>query len=335
MGQGDQGDRREGPVNAKEQKSKARVMRELLANARPLVSPGVYDGYSVRLAEAMGFRTAATTGSGLANALLVQPDIGIMGLLENVDACRNLARAVSIPLMADADTGYGNAVTVFHTVQYFEEAGVVGINIEDQVWPKRCGHMRGKDVIDTREMCKKIEAAVKAKKDPDFIINARTDAIAVEGIEGAVRRAKEYAAAGADIIYPDAVRNEDDIKRVIDAAPDVPVNINMGFGVRSRPTTPLVSLARLKELGVARVSCPRMLTAAAISGMKKALEQMKWCIQTGESADRPDLLASMEEITALAGYERIDALEEEFSLEEDMTRRYGNEKGYVVKEKAK
>ena len=312
-------------------KSKRRVLRELLASARPLVSPGVYDGYSVRLVEAMGFKTAATTGSGLANALLAQPDIGILGLLENVAACRHLARAVSIPLMADADTGYGNAVTVFHAVEYFEEAGIAGINIEDQVWPKRCGHMRGKDVIDVREMCKKIEAAVKAKKDPDFIINARTDAIAVEGIEGAVARAKAYAAAGADMIYPDAVRDEDDIKRVVDAVPDTPLNINMGFGVRSRPTTPLIPLPRLKALGVARVSCPRMLTAAAISGMRKALEQMRWCIETGEAADRPDLLAGMEEISALAGYDRIDALEQQFSLEEDLARRYGSERGYVIR----
>jgi 2-methylisocitrate lyase-like PEP mutase family enzyme len=315
-------------------KSKRRVLRELLAGARPLVSPGVYDGYSARLVEAMGFKTAATTGSGLANTLLVQPDIGILGLLENVAACRHLARAISIPLMADADTGYGNAVTVFHTVEYFEEAGIAGINIEDQVWPKRCGHMRGKDVIDVREMCRKIEAAVKAKKDPDFIINARTDAIAVEGIEGAVARAKAYAAAGADMIYPDAVRGEDDIKRVVEAVPDKPVNINMGFGVRSRPTTPLIPLARLKALGVARVSCPRMLTAAAISGMRKALEQMRWCIETGEAADRPDLLAGMEEITALAGYERVDALEQEFSLEDDLARRYGGgERAYVVRKK--
>jgi 2-methylisocitrate lyase-like PEP mutase family enzyme len=279
----------------------------------------------------MGFKTAATTGSGLSNTLLVQPDIGIMGLLENVAACRHLARSVSIPLMADADTGYGNAVTVYHVVRYFEEAGVVGINIEDQVWPKRCGHMRGKDVIDAREMCKKIEAAVKAKQDPDFVINARTDAIAVEGIDGAARRAKEYAAAGADMIYPDAVRSEDDIRRIIDAVPDVPVNINMGFGVRSRPTTPLVPLKRLKELGVARVSCPRMLTAAAIAGMRKALEQMQWCIETGEIADRPDLLASMEDITSLMNYERVDALEEAFSLAEDLEQRYGDQKGYVIK----
>jgi 2-methylisocitrate lyase-like PEP mutase family enzyme len=235
--------------------------------------------------------------------------------------------------MADADTGYGNAVTAYHAVQYFEEAGVVGINIEDQVWPKRCGHMRGKDVISVREMCMKIEAAVKAKKDPDFIINARTDAIAIEGIEGAVKRAKEYAAAGADMIYPDATRSEDDIRRIVEAVPDHPVNINMGFGVRSRPTTPLVSLRRLKELGVARVSCPRMLTASAISGMRKALEQMKWCIETGEIADRPDLLASMEEVTALAGYDAVDKLEQAFTLPEDLDRRYGDDRGYVIKGK--
>ena len=313
---------------------KTAIFRDLLKNARPLVSPGIYDGYSLRLVEAMGFKSAATTGSGLSNTLLVQPDIGILGLLDNVAACRNLARSVSIPLMADADTGYGNAVTVFHAVQYFEEAGVVGINMEDQVWPKRCGHMNGKDVISTAEMCKKIEAAVKAKKDPDFVINARTDAIAVEGIEAAVKRAKEYERAGADMIYADAVRSEDDIKRFADAL-TIPLNVNMGFGVRSRPTTPLIPLKRLKELGVARVSCPRMLTASAISGMRKALEQMKWCIETGESADRPDLLASMEEITALAGYDKIDALEKAFSLLEDLDRRYGGDRGYVIKEKSK
>ena len=127
------------------------------------------------------------------------------------------------------------------------------------------------------------------------------------------------------------MRSEDDIRRIIDTVPDVPVNINMGFGVRSRPTTPLVPLKRLKELGVARVSCPRMLTAAAISGMRKALEQMQWCIETGEIADRPDLLASMEDITSLMNYESVDALEEAFSLAEDLEQRYGDQKGYVIK----
>jgi 2-methylisocitrate lyase-like PEP mutase family enzyme len=314
--------------------TKAARLRQLLRDARPLVSPGVYDGYSIRLVEAMGFKTAATTGAGLTNARLVQPDVGILSLLENVDACRNLARSVSIPLTADADTGYGNAVTVYHTVEYFEEAGVAGINIEDQVMPKRCGHMRGKELIDAREMCRKIEAAVKAKKDPDFVVNARTDAIAVEGIDATVERLKAYVAAGADMVYPDAIRGEDDIRRVVDALPGVPVSINIGFGVRSRPTTPLIPLRRLAELGVARVSCPRMLTAAAISGMKKALEQMRVAIETGEIVDRPDLLVGIEEITALMGYGRIAELEQAFSLEEDLDRRYGEgERDYVVRER--
>jgi 2-methylisocitrate lyase-like PEP mutase family enzyme len=312
--------------------TKARRLRELLRDARPLVAPGVYDGYSLRLVEAMGFMTAATTGSGLSNARLVQPDIGILSLLENVDACRHLARSVSIPLTADADTGYGNAVTVFHTVQYFEEAGVVGINLEDQVAPKRCGHMRGKEVIATAEMCKKIEAATRARKDPDFVINARTDSIATGGIEDAVRRAKAYAAAGADMIYPDAIRSEDDIRRIVEAVPDTPVNVNMGFGVRSRPTSPLIPLRRLKELGVARVSCPRMLTASALAGMRKALEVMKHGMETGEAPDRPDLAVGIEDITDLMGYSRIAELEQAFMLEEDLERRYRDAaRDYVVR----
>ena len=312
--------------------TKARRLRELLQSARPLVSPGVYDGYSVRLVEAMGFKTAATTGSGLSNARLVQPDIGILSLLENVDACRHLARSVSIPLTADADTGYGNAVTVFHAVQYFEEAGVVGINLEDQVMPKRCGHMRGKEVISTAEMCKKIEAATRARKDPDFVINARTDSIATGGIDDAVRRAKAYAAAGADMIYPDAIRSEDDIRRIVEAVPDTPVNVNMGFGVRSRPTSPLIPLRRLKELGVARVSCPRMLTAAALSGMRNALEAMKHGMETGDAVERPDLAVGIEDITDLMGYPRIAELEQAFMLEEELERRYREDtRDYVVR----
>lgn len=311
--------------------SKARRLRELLRTARPVVSPGVYDGYSARLVETMGFKTAATTGAGLTNSVIVQPDIGIFGLRDNVDACRHLARSVSIPLTADADTGYGNAVTVYHVVQYFEEAGIVGVNIEDQVMPKRCGHMRGKELIGVGEMVKKIDAGLKAKRDPDFIINARTDAIAVEDIAGTVERVKAYSKAGADMIYVDAIRSEDDVARAVEAAGDTPVNINMGFGIRQRPTSPLIPLKRLKELGVARVSCPRMLTAAAINGMRMALEVMQQCMATGELADRPDLLASMEDITGLFDYRKIEALEQEFTAEEDLDRKYrGTERSYVV-----
>ncbi|HEY0297020.1 MAG TPA: isocitrate lyase/PEP mutase family protein [Bordetella sp.] len=313
--------------------SKCRQIRELLKNSRPLISPGVYDGYSAMLAEAMGFKSISTTGAGLSNSILGEPDIGLFSLRDNIDACRRITHSVSLPVMADADTGYGNAITVYHVVQYFEEAGIVGINLEDQVMPKRCGAMRGKELVEPMEMALKIEAAIKAKKDPDFIINARTDAIAVEGIEGTVKRVREYVAAGADMIYPDAVSSEDDILRVLDAAGDVPVNINMGFGIRRRPTTPLISFKRLAEMGVARISLPRFLPAAALQGMKQAILVLQGSIASGEVVDRPDLLFGIEEITDLVGYEHIAKLENELLSSEQLQRKYGSQaRDYVVKE---
>jgi 2-methylisocitrate lyase-like PEP mutase family enzyme len=285
-----------------------RKFRELLQNEAFIVSPGVYDGYSIRLVQAAGFKTACTSGAALSNALLGVPDIGVMGLTENVDHCRYLARSVSIPLTADADTGYGNPMNVFHTVRMFEEAGVAGINLEDQVSPKRCGHMPGKDVVEEAEMVKKIEAACLARRDDDFVIIARTDAIAVEGVDGAVRRARAYARAGADMLFPDAVRTEDDIKRIVDAA-GIPVTVNMGFGIRSRPTTPLIPLPRLQALGVKRISLPRMLPAAAIQGMRQALSVMREVVATGVPADRPDLLVGIEDIMEVMGYGEMRALE--------------------------
>jgi 2-methylisocitrate lyase-like PEP mutase family enzyme len=306
-------------------------MRELLRDEKVLVSVGVYDGYSARLAEQMGFQCASTTGAGVVNTRLGQPDVGIMGLLENVEACRHIARSVRIPVMADADTGYGNAVTVYHAVEYFEEAGVVGVNLEDQVWPKRCGHMRGKEIIEPREMAMKIEAACKARKDADFIINARTDAVAIEGIDGAIRRAKLYVEAGADMVYPDAIHSEEQIRRFCGEM-RVPVSINMGFGIRSRPTTPLVPVKRLAEYGVKRVTLPRMLPAAALAGMKQAMQLMLQSVETGEVIDRPDLLASIEDITSLMDYDRIARLESEFMLAEQLERKYGGaDADYVIR----
>lgn len=288
--------------------NKPRKFRELLQTDELIVSPGVYDGYSVRLAEAAGFKTACTSGAALSNALLGIADIGVMGLSENVNHCRQLARTVAIPITADADNGYGNPVNVFHTVQMFEEAGVAGVNLEDQVSPKRCGHMPGKDVISVADMVQKIEAACMARRNDDFVIIARTDAIAIEGIEGAVKRARAYAAAGADMLFPDAVRSEEDIARLVDAA-GIPISINMGFGIRARPTTPLIPLPRLKALGVKRISLPRMLPAAAIRAMQQALALMQQVIATGQPIDRPDLLAGIEDIMELMGYEDMRALE--------------------------
>ena len=301
--------------------TKARRFRELLEGDALVVSPGVYDGYSARLVEAAGYKTAATSGAAISNSRLGVADMGVMGLAENLDQCRNIVRAVSLPVTCDADTGYGNPVNVYHTVRAFEDAGAVGVNIEDQVSPKRCGHMPGKEVVPVSDMVKKIEAACLARRDDDFVIVARTDALAVEGIDGALRRIDAYVAAGADVIFPDAVQSEEDIARIVDAA-KVPVSINMGFGIRSRPTTPLIPLPRLRELGVRRISLPRMLPAAAVKAMATALDLMRGVIESGEPIDRPDLLAGIDDIMELMGYGEARTLEKRLLTVEAFDAKY-------------
>jgi 2-methylisocitrate lyase-like PEP mutase family enzyme len=302
--------------------SRAQQLRQILARGDLVIAPGVYDGYSARLVEAAGFETAATSGAAVSNSILGIDDIGVMGLSENVTHCQRLAAAINIPLTADADTGYGNPMNVHYTVQQFEQAGVAGINIEDQVHPKRCGHMPGKEVVPLEEMVKKIEAACLARRDDAFMIIARTDALAIEGIEGAVKRVRAYVAAGADMIFPDAARSADDIRRIVDAA-GIPVTINMGFGIRSRPTTPLLPLPDLARMGVRRVSLPRMLPAAAILGMSRALDCMKEVIRTGQPVDRPDLAVGIEDIMQLMGYEEMRALERKLLTTEALEAKYG------------
>ena len=302
--------------------SRAQQFRQIMARGDLVIAPGVYDGYSARLVEAAGFEVAATSGAAVSNSILGIDDIGVMGLSENVAHCQRLAAAINIPLTADADTGYGNPMNVHYTVQQFEQAGVAGINIEDQVHPKRCGHMPGKEVVPLEEMVKKIEAACLARRDDAFMIIARTDALAIEGIEGAVKRVRAYVAAGADMIFPDAARSEDDIRRIVDAA-GIPVTINMGFGIRSRPTTPLLPLPDLARMGVRRVSLPRMLPAAAILGMSRALDCMKDVIRTGMPVDRPDLAVGIEDIMQLMGYEEMRALERKLLTTETLEAKYG------------
>jgi 2-methylisocitrate lyase-like PEP mutase family enzyme len=301
-------------------KTKAQTYRDLLNSGEFIVSPGVYDGYSARLVEAAGFATAATSGAAISNALLGIADIGVMGLAENLGHCRNISRSVSIPITCDADTGYGNPVNVFHTVQSFEEAGVAGVNIEDQVSPKRCGHMAGKEVVPLEEMVKKIEAACLARKDDAFVIIARTDAIAVEGLDATLKRVRAYAAAGADVIFPDAVPNEDTIRRIVDVGS--PVTLNMGFGILERPTSPLIPVATLKAWGVRRVSLPRMLPAAAIKGMSEALRLMKESIASGKAVHRPDLLVGISEIMKLMDYDGARALEAKLLTDDVLRQKY-------------
>jgi 2-methylisocitrate lyase-like PEP mutase family enzyme len=277
---------------------------------------------SAKLIESMRFKSTSISGAGISNSFLGEPDVGLMTLTDNVTVTRNIARSVNIPVSADADTGYGNAINVYHTVKLFEEAGVAGLNLEDQVFPKRCGHLAGKQIITQGEMVKKIEAAVSARQDPDFMIIARTDAASLMGIREAIKRAKAYVAAGADMVFPDAVLSAGDIKRFVESV-DAPVSINMGLAIRKRPTTPLVSVKELEELGVARVTFPRMITAAAITGMRNALKIVKESLEKGIIIERPDLVAGFEEITDLMGLSRILDLERRFLPDEVLTEKYG------------
>jgi 2-methylisocitrate lyase-like PEP mutase family enzyme len=288
-----------------------------------LVSPGVYDGYSARLAERAGFSLLSTTGAGLVNSRLGLPDVGIFSFRDNVEACRAIVSSTTVPVSADAETGYGNAATLHYVVRAFEDAGVSAISIEDQLAPKRCGHVAGKEVISTEEMVGKIRSAVAARTSNDFMIIARTDAIAIEGIEGAIERAKAYEAAGADAIFPDAVRGQDDIEKIVNAV-SIPVRINMGFGIRTRSTTPLMSIQALRSLGVRWVSLSRMLPAAAIHGMQQALEVMRQAMEQDAIVDRPDLVADMSTITDLMGYAEYLEIERRYLPEAQVEQKYRN-----------
>ena len=286
-------------------------LRALLAEPGILVAPGVYDGFSLRLVEQAGFRTANVTGAGVSESALGWPDIGIMGYAENLRASAALAAVSSMPLSADGETGYGNALNVYFTIQGFERAGLACLMIEDQVAPKRCGHMEGKSVISAAEGMEKIRAAAAARRDPAFVIKARTDAIATHGLAEAIRRLNLYAESGADLLFADALMSPEDIATV---ARNVirPLSVNMGFGIRQRPTTPLLSARQLEDLGVKTVSYPRMLTAAAIQGMKNALAVFGQSLAEARVIDRPDLLVSFGELNELMGMRQVEALKDSF-----------------------
>ena len=298
-------------THASEMQSPGAKLRALLAEPRILIAPGIFDGFSLRLVEQAGFKTANVSGAGLSESNLGWPDVGIMGYAENLRASGALAAASSIPLSADGDTGYGNALNVYFTVQGFERAGLACLMIEDQVWPKRCGHMQGKSVISAEEGVEKIRAAAEARRDPSFVIKARTDATAIHGLDEAIRRLNLYAEAGADILFADALLTAEDIATV---ARNVirPLSVNMGFGIRQRPTTPLLSARQLEDMGVKTVSYPRMLTAAAIQGMKNALEVFAQSLAEERVIDRPDLLVSFGELNRLMGIEQLQDLQQSF-----------------------
>jgi 2-methylisocitrate lyase-like PEP mutase family enzyme len=299
-------------------------LRALIDAPQILTLHGVYDGFSARLVEHCGFTSAFITGSGISESRLGQPDVGLMGLEENVAAARSLSACTNLALLADGDTGYGNAVNVYHTVKAFERAGVAGLMLEDQVWPKRCGHMKGKEVIPREEMVEKIHAAVAARVDPDFIIKSRTDSLATDGMDEVIRRLNAYAEAGADLLFCDALVTEEQISTVVRNV-SRPLCVNMGFGIRRRATTPLLSAPHLQDLGVAVVIFPRMLTACALMGMKQGIQLLQQSFTSGEVVDRPDALVSFEELNEIMGIEQVQELEARFLTPAQKAAKYKGE----------
>ncbi len=293
--------------------SPGRQLKELLRAPQILIAPGIYDGYSARLIEQLGFRSASISGAGTSESRMGWADRGVMGLEENLANARRIADCSGLLLQADADTGYGNAINVYFVTRAFEKAGMAAVMFEDQVWPKRCGHMAGKSVIASDEMVQKVKAATAARTDPDFVIKARTDAAGPLGVEEAIRRLNLYAEAGADCLYADALLSAKDIEKVARGVP-LPLAVNMGLGMRSRKTTPLISPKQLEEMGVAQVSYPRLLSTAALKGMMNAMQVfMGEVVGKNHVIDRPDLLASFEELNELMGMGKLDELEKRFS----------------------
>ncbi|GAA5135181.1 isocitrate lyase/PEP mutase family protein [Pseudonocardia adelaidensis] len=281
-------------------------LRELLAGPGPVVAPGAYDALSARLVEQAGFDVVYMTGFGTTASLIGRPDVGLLGGAEMVDNARRIVAAVDVPVIADADTGYGNAINVVRTVRSYEQAGVAGVHLEDQVMPKKCGHMSGKAVIGTDEMVGKIRAAVAARHDPDFLVIARTDAAAVEGLDAALDRARAYADAGADLLFVEAPTSEDDIARVARALAGVaPLVFNWAEGGR----TPPLPLDRIAELGFALVLFPIGTLLAATAGIRSLLTALK---ADGTPTAALPGLPSFDEFTDLIGLPEIRSLEERF-----------------------
>jgi len=280
-------------------------LKRLIADPKLLIMPGAYDPISARVAEAGGFDAIQCSGFAISGAHLGLPDYSFLSMQEMVERTRCIAGAVGIPVMADGDTGFGNAVNAYYAVQAFERAGAAGVNLEDQVMPKRCGHLEGKSVLSFDEAVMKVRAAADARVDKDFVINARTDALAVEGMEEVIRRGNAFLEVGATMIFVHGVASRSDIKAAV-AGIKGPVAINLVEGGKS----PLdIKVNELEALGVARVSLPVTLFSSAIRGMQVALERLE---KDGAVSPPGDLLINFAEATALTGMPEVLALEKKY-----------------------
>lgn len=278
-------------------------LRELLEEKRLLVAPGAFDGLSARLIERAGFPLIYATGGGIARSM-GYPDIGLITMTEVILRVKNMVDVTNIPVFADADTGYGNAINLMRTVKEFQTIGVGGIHIEDQITPKKCGHYEGKSLISEEEMVKKIEAAKEARTDPDFLIVARTDARSVESFEGSIHRAKRYREAGADMIFVEAPQTVEEI-REIPRAISAPLVINMFKGGK----TPLVPIQQLEEWGYRIAIVPSSPQLAAIKAMQELLKILR---EQGTPEPYSEGMVTFQERDEIVDHPKFQELEQRF-----------------------
>jgi 2-methylisocitrate lyase-like PEP mutase family enzyme len=275
-------------------------LRELVQQKQGLVVPGAYDGVSAKLVERAGFPAVYMTGYGTSASRLGLPDLGFAGLGEMADHARNIAAAVSIPLIADADTGYGNALTVRRTVAMYEAAGVAALHLEDQVAPKRCGHLTGHQVVPREEFAAKVRAAVEARADPDLLIIARTDAISALGFDDALARGEAAARAGADVLFIEAPQTEEQIARVARTF-DTPLLFNYAPGGRS----PLLPFPRLRELGYAIILLPVDTLLVAARAIESFLRDLRTTDDVHSLAERYMAFGDFNELIGVGAQLRL------------------------------
>ncbi|HLJ34550.1 MAG TPA: isocitrate lyase/PEP mutase family protein [Ktedonobacteraceae bacterium] len=283
-------------------------LRELLAAPDMIVAPGAYDALSARLIAEAGFPAVYMTGFGTTASVLGQPDVGLLTLSEMVSRAAALASVTgAIPLIADADTGYGNPINVQRTIREYECAGVAALHIEDQISPKKCGHMEGKQVIPMDEMVQKVRAAVDARQDPDFVIIVRTDANAVYGLEDALRRGQAYYEAGADMLFIEAPRTIEELRAIKQAFPTVPLLFNWADGGK----TPMLPLDEIRTLGFKLVIYPVSTLFAATHAMLALLDVLR---QGQTPTSFHSQMVSFSQFTDLIGLPAIQALERHYGV---------------------
>lgn len=297
---------RGGRTGMQEDGARRRRLRELLAERRAMLVPGAADALTARIIEELGFAAVYASGAGITNSRLALPDLGFLGLAELESAVRAMRGACELPLLVDADTGFGNALNVYETVRRLERAGADAVQIEDQLWPKRCGHFAGKAVIPPEEMEERIRAARAARCDPDLLIVARTDARAVLGFEEAIARARRYRAAGADLLFLEAPESEAELAEIPRRLPDAPLMVNMVIGGR----TPILPQERFAAMGYALLLYANAALQGAIHGMTRTLGVLR---ERGMLEEDPELLAPFAERQKLVRKPFFDALGQRFA----------------------